>query len=104
MAGKVLWKHSMGTIKCPYNVGSSPVLYKDMVLQCCDQSGPAFLVAVDCKERRGALAHAALSSQFGHHGTPLVIRVEGRPQVVVNAEPVIAYDPILARNFGLAMG
>ena len=27
----------------------SNVLYKDMVLQCCDHNGPAFLVALDRK-------------------------------------------------------
>ncbi len=93
MAGKVLWKHSMGAIKCQYNVGSSPVLYKDMVIQCCDQEGPAFLAAVDCKSGEERWRTPRKSSKYGHHGTPLVIWVEGRPQVVVNAEPVVAYDP-----------
>jgi outer membrane protein assembly factor BamB len=93
MAGKILWKHSMEPIKCPYNMGSSPVLYKDMVLQCCDQNGPACLVAVDRKSGAQRWRTPRPSSKFGHYGTPLLIRVEGRPQVVVNGEPVIAYDP-----------
>ena len=93
MRGKILWKHSMGPINCPYNMGSSPVLYKDMVLQCCDQKGPAFLLAVDSKSGAERWRAPRKSSTFGHYGTPLVIRVEGRPQVVVNGEPVIAYDP-----------
>jgi outer membrane protein assembly factor BamB len=93
MKGKVLWKHSMGHINCPYNMGSSPVLYKDMVIQCCDQKGPAYLLAVDCKSGAERWRTPRKSSEFGHYGTPLVIRVEGRPQVVVNGEPVVAYDP-----------
>jgi outer membrane protein assembly factor BamB len=93
MAGKVMWKHSVSPIKCPYNMGSSPVLYKDMVLQCCDQNGPAFLLAMDCRSGAQRWRTPRKSSKFGHYGTPLVIRVDGRPQVVVNGEPVIAYDP-----------
>ena len=98
MRGKVLWKHSMGPINCPYNMGSSPVLYKDMVLQCCDQKGPAFLLAVDCKSGAERWRAPRKSSDFGHYGTPLVIRVEGRPQLVVNGEPVVAYDPDTGRE------
>ena len=93
MRGKVLWKHSMGTINCPYNMGSSPVLYKDMVLQCCDQKGPAFLLAVDRKTGAERWRAVRKSSTYGHYGTPLLIQVEGRPQVVVNGDPVVAYDP-----------
>jgi len=93
MQGHVLWKRSLGPIKSPYNLGSSPVLYKDMVLQCCDHNGQAFLEALDCRSGRQRWRTPRKSSTFGHYGTPLVIYVDGRPQVVVNAEPVIAYDP-----------
>lgn len=93
MDGKVVWKYSFGPIKSPYNMGSSPVLYKDMVLQCCDHNGEAFLAAVDRRTGQQRWRASRESSKFGHYGTPLVIQVDGRPQVVVNAEPVIAYDP-----------
>ena len=98
MQGKVLWKHSMGPINCPYNMGSSPVLYKDMVIQCCDQKGPAYLLAVDGKTGKQRWRTPRKSSEFGHYGTPLLIRVDGRPQVVVNGEPVVAYDPDTGRE------
>ncbi len=98
MRGKVLWKHSMGAINCPYNMGSSPVLYKDMVLQCCDQKGPAFLLAMDRNTGAERWRAPRKSSTYGHYGTPLVIRVEGRPQVLVNGEPVVAYDPDTGRE------
>ena len=91
--GKSYGNAASGPIKSPYNMGSSPILYKDMVLQCCDHSGPACLVAVDRKSGEQRWRTPRKSSNFGHYGTPLVIQVEGRPQVVVNAEPVIAYNP-----------
>lgn len=93
MQGKVVWKHSFGPVKSPYNMGSSPVLYKDTVIQCCDHSGQAFLEALDRKDGRQRWRTPRESSKFGHYGTPLLIQVDGRPQVVINGEPVISYDP-----------
>lgn len=93
MDGQVVWKHSFGPIKSPYNMGSSPVLYKDLVIQCCDHNGQAALLAIDRENGRERWRTPRKSSNFGHHGTPLLIQVDGRPQAVVNAEPVIAYDP-----------
>ena len=92
MGGKVLWKHGLGPIKSPYNMGSSPILYKDMVIQCCDHSGPAYLVALDRKTGEQRWRTRRVSSSCGHYGTPLLIRVDGRTQVVASGEPVIAYD------------
>ncbi len=93
MQGKVVWKRSVSPIKSPYNMGSSPVLYKDLVLQCCDHKGPSFLVAWDRKSGAQRWRTPRKSSNCGHYGTPLLIQVDGRPQVVVNGEPVVAYDP-----------
>ena len=93
MQGNVVWKFNWGPIKSPYNMGSSPVLYRDTVIQCCDHNGQAFLVALDRQNGRQRWRTPRVASKFGHYGTPLLIRVDGRPQVVVNAEPVIAYDP-----------
>jgi outer membrane protein assembly factor BamB len=46
MQGNVVWTHRLGPFIGPYNMGSSPVLYKDMVIQCCDDRGPSFMVAL----------------------------------------------------------
>ena len=93
MQGKVVWQRGMGPIKSPYNMGSSPVLYKDMVIQCCDHKGPAFLTALDRKTGEPRWRTPRKSSNFGHYGTPLLIHLDGRSQVVVNGEPIVAYDP-----------
>ena len=90
--GKVVWKYTLGPIKSPYNMSSSPVLYKDTVIQCCDYNGQSFIVAVDRETGKDRWRTAREVARSGHYGTPLVIQVEGRSQVVVNAEPVVAYD------------
>jgi outer membrane protein assembly factor BamB/HEAT repeat protein len=93
MRGELVWKFGWGPIKSPYNMGSSPVLYRDTVIQCCDHNGQAFLVSLDRKDGHQRWRTPRESSKCGHYGTPLVIGVDGRFQIVVNAEPVIAYDP-----------
>ena len=91
--GRVVWKRRLGPFDAPYNMGSSPVLYKDLVIQCCDHHGPSFLAAFERRSGEERWRTARPSSGFGHFGTPLVIDVGGRPQVVVNGEPVAAYAP-----------
>ena len=93
MQGKIVWKRRLGPFECPYNMGSSPVLYKDMVIQCCDFRGASFIAAFDRTSGAERWRTPRKSSGFGHFGTPLLIDVRGRPQMVVNAEPVAAYDP-----------
>jgi outer membrane protein assembly factor BamB len=93
MPGQVVWTRRLGPFDAPYNQGSSPVLYKDMVIQCCDHRGPSYLIALDRASGKERWQTPRPSSGFGHFGTPLVIHVDGRPQLVVNGEPVFAYAP-----------
>jgi outer membrane protein assembly factor BamB len=93
MQGHVVWNCRLGPFHCPYNMGSSPVLYKDMVIQCCDHRGPSFLVAFDARRGTERWRTPRVQSGFGHFGTPLAIQVHGHAQLVVNGEPVVAYDP-----------
>ena len=93
LQGHVVWKRRLGPFDAPYNMGSSPILYKDLVIVCCDHHGPGFLVAFERSSGEQRWRTARPTTGFGHFGTPLVINVGGRPQVVVNGEPVVAYSP-----------
>jgi outer membrane protein assembly factor BamB len=93
MDGRVVWKRRLGPFDAPYNQGSSPVLYKDLVIQCCDHHGPSFVAAFERRSGQERWHTARPSSGFGHFGTPLVIDVGGQSQVVINGEPVTAYSP-----------
>ena len=87
--GRAAW----GRSRARTTWAASPVLYKDMVIQCCDHRGPVFLVALERSRGEERWRTPRKSSGFGHFGTPLLIQVQGRPQLVVNGEPVVAYDP-----------
>ena len=93
MEGKVIWKRPLGPFKAPYNLGTSTVLYKDRVIQSCDHKGDAFIAAFRQNDGTECWRTPRKSSGFGHFGTPMLIQAQGRPQLVVNGEPVVAYDP-----------
>ena len=93
MEGKVVWKHALGPFKAPYNFGTSTVLYKDRVIQSCDFKGNAFIAAFRQSDGTECWRTPRASSGFGHFGTPMLIQVQGHPQLVVNGETVCSYDP-----------
>jgi outer membrane protein assembly factor BamB len=102
--GKVIWTRSLGPFQSPYNVGTSPVLYKDMVIQCCDHHGKSFVVALGAERGEERWRTPRPSSSCGHFGTPLLIQVGGRTQLVCNGEPVAAYDPDTGRELWSCRG
>lgn len=102
--GKVLWKRDLGPFQGPYNMASSPVLYKDTVIQVCDHHGPSFIAALDVASGKQRWRTARKSSSCGHFGTPLLIEVQGRTQLVANGEPVAAYDPDTGRELWTCRG
>jgi outer membrane protein assembly factor BamB len=83
MEGKVVWRRALGPFKAPYNMGTSTVLYKDMVIQSCDYKGDAFIAAFRQSDSSECWRTPRASSGFGHFGTPMLIRVQGKPQLVV---------------------
>jgi outer membrane protein assembly factor BamB len=92
MDGKPLWTRDLGPFKNSYNMAASPVLCGDLVIQCCDQDQGSFCAAFDRKtgDERWRAPRPKMSRQFA---TPLSITVDGKPQLVVNGETVIAYNP-----------
>jgi len=104
MQGKMIWKRPLGPFKAPYNMATSTVLYKDMVIQSCDHKGTAFIAAFRQRDGSECWRTPRKSSGFGHFGTPMVIQVQGRPQLVVNGEPVVAYDPDTGRELWSCRG
>ncbi|MFZ4396877.1 MAG: PQQ-binding-like beta-propeller repeat protein, partial [Kiritimatiellia bacterium] len=90
-SGEVRWQLPLGPFQTPYNIASSPVLYSNLVLMCCDHNGDSFLLAADA--RSGEIRWKTPRKQGQQYGSPLVIEANGQPQVVINGAAVQAYDP-----------
>ncbi|MEO5367773.1 MAG: PQQ-binding-like beta-propeller repeat protein, partial [Magnetococcus sp. WYHC-3] len=103
MQGQVIWTRDLGPFKNSYNMASSPVLCGEVVIQCCDQDAGSFIAAFDKQTglERWRTPRPKMSRQFA---TPLPMVVDGKPQVVVNGEAVIAYDPATGQELWSCRG
>lgn len=90
--GRVLWRNEELRYDHRHGPGGSPVLHDGKLIGSCDGTDVQFVVALDAAtgkiawktERHGRMAYC----------TPLVLTVDGRPQVVSpGGDQTIAYDP-----------
>jgi outer membrane protein assembly factor BamB len=91
LGGSLLWKAPLGPCNNVNSLGSSPLVYQDTVILCCDQQAEGFIAAFDGAS--GAVRWRTPRNLGSHWSTPLLIDYQGRAQVVVGARTVVSYDP-----------
>ena len=91
-AGKQLWHYAL-TIKTTHGTGSSPLLYKDLVILAQDQNqADSIFLALD--KTTGKKIWEAKRQRAMTWTTPIVIRVGAHDELVLaGAETVRGYDP-----------
>jgi outer membrane protein assembly factor BamB len=94
-SGKLAWKKDLGgIIKAGMGPGTSPILYKDLIILQCDQEmgDGSYIVALNRKT--GEEAWRATRAHRRSWATPLIIKAGDRDEMIASgAESVIAYDP-----------
>jgi len=104
--GRLVWKKDLGgIIKAGLGPGTSPILYKDLIVLQCDQEmgTGSYIVALD--KKTGAEAWRASRTTRRSWATPLVVNSGGRDELVASgAEVVIAYDPATGKELWRANG
>ena len=91
--GDILWQKDLGRMHTlhAHGEGSSPALYGNTLVVCWDQEGDSFLYAFD--KLTGAPLWKVRRDEKTSWSTPLIVEVEGRPQVIVSAtKRVRGYD------------
>ncbi len=97
MEGHAVWSRHLaqeyGSFKTPWGHGSSPALYRDLLILLCDHSENSYLLALDKdtgKERwkvdrgKGRISHS----------TPLVVKGAENDELIINSsERIDAYNP-----------
>lgn len=115
--GKELWRRELGTQDHVWGYGSSPIIYKNLVLLNFGPGDPSFLLAMDASNgktvwkvelptrlpaedvaKAGELPKrpdgAVRSDFFGSWTTPIIVRASNRDEMVCNlARRVAAFDP-----------
>lgn len=104
--GKRLWKVDLGGIATMgVGVGTSPVLYKDLlILQCDEDNGEkSFVTALRTKD--GKEAWRVPRKVQVSWATPIVVKANGRDELVTSGtEHVIAYDPATGKELWRSKG
>ena len=96
MRGGVVWSKHLGEEYSPFDInwghGSSPVLYKDLLILLCDHQSASYLVALDA--RTGKLRWKADRGKGrASYSTPLVVPGPNGDELVVNSsERIDGYD------------
>lgn len=93
--GKLIWSKNLGsfTMRADWGTASSPVLYKDLLIQTCDQeTGGSFIIALD--KKTGDTKWKMDRDEASSWSTPYLYLQGARPELVVNATNAIrSYDP-----------
>jgi len=102
--GRVLWRTQTPLV---HNVGpgSSPIVFKDLMILTCDGVDHQFISALNCKtgeevwRTKRPQMRATDGDRRKAYATPLVITVAGKPQVVIpGAQWVVAYEPLTGKE------
>jgi outer membrane protein assembly factor BamB len=102
MAGNLLWTRDLGPFKNSYNQASSPVLYKNLLIENCDQDANSFIVALDTAT--GVEKWRTPRQTPRQFATPIIITAGGQDQIVVNGGTVISYDPATGKELWRCKG
>lgn len=93
MNGKLLWEKDLGDKKMrqEFGEGQTPVLYGNKIVVQWDHQAGSFITALD--KTTGAELWRVSRQEIDSWGTPLVVEVAGKPQVVATAmNKVYGYD------------
>ncbi len=93
LEGKIVWKKNFGKMQTrrSFGEGSSPVLHGNTVIVNWDHEGQSFIVALD--KKTGKERWKVDRDEPTSWATPLIVEVDGKPQVVTSATNLIrSYD------------
>ena len=97
--GKLVWKQSLGKLgTASVGYGVSPILYENLVIMQCDDSGAkSFIAAFD--KRSGKEVWRVPRKVDLTWSTPVLVRAGKRTELVASAaEAIIAYDPATGKE------
>jgi outer membrane protein assembly factor BamB len=96
--GAEAWRLALGPFASQHGFGTSPIVYRDMVIVTNDQDGDSFLIAVDAARAsiRWKAAREVLVEQNASYSAPCILRRTGAPDaliVVGRSHGVVSIDP-----------
>ncbi|MCI0664574.1 MAG: PQQ-binding-like beta-propeller repeat protein [Acidobacteria bacterium] len=105
--GRLIWKKSLGNIgTMGMGVGSSPVLYENLVILLCDQEfdgKDSFIVALD--KKTGKEVWRVLRQIGVSWATPVIVKTPERTELITSGNQfLVSYDPASGKELWRAAG
>jgi len=103
--GKLLWKQDLGVLDAgwfydpdyQWEYGSSPVIFKDMVIVQADLQKESFIAAYSLKN--GKLLWRTTRDEISSWGTPTIYEGKTRAELITNGPKAIrGYDPLTGKE------
>ena len=97
--GKLLWKQDLGKLgTASVGYGVSPILYGNLVIMQCDESGMnSFIAAFD--KKTGKEVWRAARKVDVTWSTPVLVKAGKRTELIASAaEAIISYDPLTGKE------
>ena len=102
--GNLLWKQDLGLIKAgsyfnpddDWGAGSSPIIYKNLVIVQCDIQKNSFLAAYDIGD--GKQVWRTTRDELPTWSTPTVHEGKTRAELITNARNIRGYDPLTGKE------
>jgi outer membrane protein assembly factor BamB len=103
--GTLLWRHDLGTLDSgwffdedfQWGFGSSPVIFRDLVIVQCDVGRGSYIAAYRLAD--GSEAWRTARDEIPSWGTPTVVEGPGRAELVTNATRFArGYDPLTGQE------
>ena len=97
MDGDVVWEKNLGTFEGPWGTAACPRLVGDLVIQNCDSDKDAYIIALN--KKTGEQVWKTARPTFRGWSSPIVVKVDGRLQTVVNGHTgTYAYDVLTGKE------
>lgn len=94
--GKILWQTKFSEYLIHQGYGSSPHLYKGLVLVAADHSGGGAVAALDRKT--GAVVWRNVRPKAPNYASPVVLQADGKDQLILTGcDLVSSYDPLTGK-------
>ncbi len=92
--GKKLWSRDLGTFPGPWGTSACPLLVGDLLIQNCDSTVNAYLLAVDKTTGNNVWKTPRKDPPKGGWSSPVLVDTGKRKEIVLNGETqVTGYDP-----------
>ena len=104
LQGNIVWQTEAGPFSSKHGYGSSPALYKNLVIVAGDSQGPGFLAAASIPKpaRSPGTVQRGEDASFG---TPVLAEVAGKTQLLLGGQhSVTSYDPATGTKFWQSAG